>query len=121
MTATFEAGKTYWTRSICDHDCIIEITVERRTAKTIVTTGGKRLRISHYNGVEQVAPHGRYSMCAIIGADRCCDQEPPRDTWAEANAAQAARQEAQEAEAPAQAPEATNVIDFASYRARRTA
>ncbi|EAU45100.1 hypothetical protein [Salipiger bermudensis] len=121
MTTAFEAGKTYWTRSICDHDTIFQITVERRTAKTIVTTEGKRLRISLYQGVEQVAPHGRYSMCAIIGADRFLEEEAPRDTWAEANAAQAARQEVQDATATAQAPEASNVIDFAAYRARRVA
>ena len=65
----FEAGKTYSTRSICDHNCIISITVERRTAKTIRTTEGKTFRISTYNGIEQVLPWGRYSMCPVIGAD----------------------------------------------------
>ena len=66
----FEAGKTYWTRSVCDHDCIVELTIARRTAKTIVTTEGKRFRISTYKEVEQVKPWGSYSMCPIVGADR---------------------------------------------------
>ncbi len=71
MTLTFETGKTYSTRSICDHDCIISITVERRTAKMVVTTEGKRLRIvEDYKGNEAVYPWGSgYSMCPMIGAD----------------------------------------------------
>lgn len=70
MTKTFEAGKTYWTRSICDHDHIIRVSVVSRTAKTIKTDKGKVLRIATYNGVEQVKPWGSYSMAPIVGADR---------------------------------------------------
>lgn len=70
MTASFETGKTYWTRSVCNHDCIFEVTVAKRTAKTITTTDGKRLGIKIWGDVEQVAPYGRYSMAAIIGADK---------------------------------------------------
>ncbi|MCA0944516.1 hypothetical protein LCM08_06305 [Salipiger pacificus] len=117
MTTAFEAGKTYWTRSICDHDTIHRITVAKRTAKTIVTTEGKRLRIAVWNDVEQVKPFGSYSMCAVIGADRCEQVEAPRDLWAEENAAHAAREEAAAAEKPA----ASNVIDFAAFRAARAA
>jgi len=65
----FQAGKTYATRSACDHDCVISITVASRTAKTIKTAAGKVLRISEYQGVEQVKPWGTYSMAPIIGAD----------------------------------------------------
>jgi len=68
--AKFEVGKKYWTRSVCDHETIIPITVEKRTAKTLTTTEGKTLRISVYNDVEQVKPWGTYSMCPIIGADK---------------------------------------------------
>ena len=68
-TTTFQAGRTYSTRSICDHNCIFSITVAKRTAKTIVTTEGKTLRIALWNGVESVKPHGNYSMAAIIRAD----------------------------------------------------
>ena len=68
MTA-FEPGKTYATRSICDHDCIVRVTVAKRTAKTLTTAAGKTLRISEYRGVEQVKPRGTYSMAPMVGAD----------------------------------------------------
>lgn len=64
----FETGKTYTTRSICDHNCIISVTVERRTPKTIVTTEGKRLRVGEYDGSEYVKPWGSYSMAPIVRA-----------------------------------------------------
>lgn len=67
--ATFETGKTYATRSVCDHNCIIRVTVASRTAKTIKTAAGKVLRVSEYRGVEQVKPWGSYSMAPIVGAD----------------------------------------------------
>lgn len=66
----FEAGKTYWTRSVCDHNCIVRVAVAKRTAKTITTDEGKTLRIREWNGVEQVKPWGTYSMAPIVGADR---------------------------------------------------
>lgn len=66
---TFQAGKSYATRSICDHNCIIRVAVVSRTAKTIKTADGKTLRVSQYNGIEQVRPWGSYSMAPIVGAD----------------------------------------------------
>jgi hypothetical protein len=69
----FETGKGYWTRSICDHECIISLKVKSRTAKTITTTvhgEEKVFRIKVWDGVEQVRPWGTYSMCPIIGADK---------------------------------------------------
>lgn len=68
--AKFETGKTYFTRSVCDHDCIIKVTVASRTAKTIVTDDGKRLRITEWHGVESVKPWGSYSMAPVVSADR---------------------------------------------------
>lgn len=69
--AKFEVGKTYFTRSICDHDTIYKIEIVRRTAKSIWTKCGKQLRVSlNYDNNESVKPHGNYSMCAIISADR---------------------------------------------------
>lgn len=68
--AKFEPSKTYWTRSICDADCIFEITVASRTEKTITTTEGKRLKINSYDGCESVMPMGRYSMAPSISADK---------------------------------------------------
>lgn len=64
----FEVGSTYSTRSICDSECIVSLTVAKRTAKTITTKAGKVLRITSYNGVEQVKPWGSYSMAPIIDA-----------------------------------------------------
>ena len=66
----FEAGKTYYTRSACDHDCIFRETIAARTAKTVTTSAGKKFRVSEYNGVEQFKTHGNYSMAAIISADK---------------------------------------------------
>lgn len=65
----FEPGRTYSTRSICDYNCIISVTVTKRTAKTITTPEGKTFRISTYDGNEQIKPWGRYSMAPTIGAD----------------------------------------------------
>jgi len=69
-TTAFQVGRTYSTRSVCDHDCIFSITVESRTACFITTTCGKRLKVSEWDGAETVAPEGRYSMCPIINASR---------------------------------------------------
>lgn len=69
----FEVGKTYATRSICDHNCIFSFVILARTEKTVtVQVHGKTVRrgLSIWNGVEQFAPFGRYSMAAIIGADK---------------------------------------------------
>ena len=66
----FETGRTYRTRSVCDHECIIEITVAKRTAKRLTTTEGKTLGIREYEGVEQVMPWGRYSMAPVVSANR---------------------------------------------------
>lgn len=67
---TFEVGVTYWDRSTCDYDCIFKIKVVRRTAKTIFTECGKTLRVSEWQGVETVKPHGSYSMCSVMSADK---------------------------------------------------
>jgi hypothetical protein len=65
----FETGRTYSTRSICDHNCIISITIAKRTAKTITTTEGKRFRVSTgWNNAESVKPWGSYSMAPIVDA-----------------------------------------------------
>lgn len=72
----FVVGRTYATRSICDHDCIIQITVIGRTAKTLrvqTNRGLQTLRVSEYRGIEQVKPWGSYSMAPIVGAD---DEQP---------------------------------------------
>jgi hypothetical protein len=73
MKICFVAGKKYSARSICDHDHIIQVTIERRTPKTVIATvRGKRkmFRIGEYDGVEFIRPWGNYSMAPIINADR---------------------------------------------------
>lgn len=69
----FQVGKTYSTRSICDHDCIISVRVLKRTAKTITAECGHKgvqtLRISEYQGCERVKPWGSYSMAPIVSAN----------------------------------------------------
>jgi hypothetical protein len=72
-SATFEVGKTYATRSLCDHDCLFSFTILARTAKTVtVEVHGKTVRrgLSSYAGVEQFKPFGNYSMAAVITADK---------------------------------------------------
>src|SRR5271157_3187579 len=72
-TVKFEVGKTYQDRSSCDYDTIYSFTVVSRTDKqlTFLEYGKmKRRGIYVYNGVEQCKPHGAYSMCTIISADR---------------------------------------------------
>ena len=69
----FEIGKTYSTRSICDHNCIFSITVLSRTASFITVANRNevnRLKVStaHNGTEEQVFPNGRHSMAACIGA-----------------------------------------------------
>lgn len=79
MIIKFQAGRTYYTRSVCDHDCIITVEVVSRTAKTIKARTSKglvTLRVSEYSDrsrldvIEQVKPWGSYSMAPIVGADR---------------------------------------------------
>lgn len=68
----FEAGKTYSTRSICDNDCVISVSIEKRTAKTITTTvhgQSKTFRIGECDGAEMIRPWGTYSMCPMITAN----------------------------------------------------
>ena len=66
----FEAGKTYATRSVCDHSCVVRVTIAKRTAKTVTTDEGKRFRVSvcPYGGEETIKPWGSYSMCPVISA-----------------------------------------------------
>ena len=69
---SFEPGKTYTTRSICNHDCILRMEVVSRTNKTIRTLVDghpKTMRVSVYDGVERVAL-GRYSMAPGFAANR---------------------------------------------------
>lgn len=71
--SAFQIGRTYTTRSVCDHDCVISVPVIARTAKTITTSmrgETKILRIAVRNGIELVKPWGTYSMAPIVTADQ---------------------------------------------------
>jgi len=71
----FETGKTYSTRSICDHNCIFSFEILRRTAKSVWIKdrddNNKPVRrgIEVWRDVESFYPFGKYSMAAIISAD----------------------------------------------------
>jgi len=68
----FQTGKTYSTRSVCDYDCIISVTIEKRTEKTVtVTVRGekKTFRIGIYDNSEFIKPWGSYSMAPVVTAN----------------------------------------------------
>ena len=69
----FEPGKTYTTRSIGDHNCIISETIASRTDKTVVTVSGKRFRLFEYNGTECFRPWGKFSMAPTLRATQATD------------------------------------------------
>jgi hypothetical protein len=56
---------------ICDHDCVISVTIEKRTAKTVTATvrgEQKTFRVAEYDGAEFIKPWGSYSMAPVIRA-----------------------------------------------------
>jgi len=72
-TIKFKIGTTYFTRSICNHDCIYKFEILNRTAKSVlILKDGDivRRRLSIWNGAESFKPFGSYSMAAIISADK---------------------------------------------------
>lgn len=77
---TFSAGRTYWTRSVCDHDCVWQFTIVRRTARNVWFRAGtdsevQRRGITTESGREFFFPFGRYSMAAIVSSDRVVAEE----------------------------------------------
>lgn len=77
----FIVGQSYATRSACDHDCIFAYEILGRTAKTVTIQVSDKIvkrGISVWGDVEQFKPHGSYSMCAIISADRTEEAERAR-------------------------------------------
>lgn len=71
----FEVGKSYSTRSACDHNCVWTYTVTERTAQTITISDGKVSKkcriskdVSEYRNAETVYPLGKYSMCPSLTA-----------------------------------------------------
>lgn len=80
-TIKFEAGKTYFTRSIGDHNCIWRFRVVRRTAASVWVTGAddndsakvERRKVSDYSGRETFKPFGVYSMSPTVFSDNVAD------------------------------------------------
>lgn len=74
FTATFEVGATYYTRSLCDHDCIYRVKIIKRTERTVwIDYHGKvtaRRIFRDYNGAEAIEPFGSYSMSPTISANK---------------------------------------------------
>jgi hypothetical protein len=69
--AQFQVGRTYSTRSICDHGCIYSFEILARTKSTVaVTVEGKEVKrkIAVREGIETFYPLGKYSMAPVIRA-----------------------------------------------------
>lgn len=68
----FEVGKTYQTRSACDHNCIFEAKVIKKTAKTVTVEtrmeGVKRCKVHSHDGEQFFYPFGQYSMAPMMRA-----------------------------------------------------
>ena len=77
--SSFLVGESYATPSVCDHNCIFEFKVLRRTAKSVwvcPVRNGKlfedevvRRAVVMWGNVESIWPQGRYSMAPILRAD----------------------------------------------------
>jgi len=71
----FEINKTYTTRSFSNHDCIISVTIVKRTEKTVTVNGdglvgkNKVFRVKICRDAEYILPWGNYSMSPILNAN----------------------------------------------------
>lgn len=73
---TFEIGKSYSMKSVCNQDCVWIYEVIARTTSTITITDGKETKtcrinkkISGYRDSETILPLGKYSMCPMLSAE----------------------------------------------------
>lgn len=69
---TFEIGKEYYSRSICNHDCVFTIKITGRTAKTVsyeYMGESRRSKIRVDDSGEYIQPD-RYSMAPVFRAAR---------------------------------------------------
>ena len=73
----FEVGKSYYTRSACDHTCIFVYKVLKRTDKNVYLqeegtssrVKRKKIFLDERSGKEYCLPDGSYSMCPVIDAE----------------------------------------------------
>jgi hypothetical protein len=77
----FVVGMVYHVRSIGDNNCIWNYKVISRTPKmvTLQELGESKqikCRVYVYDKREQVKPHGSYSMCAILLAEKVGEKRP---------------------------------------------
>jgi hypothetical protein len=72
--AIFEVGKTYYARSLCDHDCVYRFEIMKRTEKSVWVKYFDRVTrrsiYRDYDGHEACNPHGTYSMSPILSANK---------------------------------------------------
>ena len=89
----FEVGKTYYSRSICDHECIFTIEVVKRTEKSVTYIyDGKQRRsmIKKDDNGEYIKPD-RYSMAPTFRADREVEAQEAEEQTTEDQAAEIAK------------------------------
>lgn len=75
---TFTVGNKYSMRSVCDHNCVWEYTVIKRTSSTVTLQDDKgkvitcriNKQYSTYRNAETVFPLGKHSMCPTLSADK---------------------------------------------------
>ena len=72
---TFSIGKEYFTRSICDSDCIFTTKILSRTAKTVTIQDDfnkvpTKRKIHIYDNAEAIYHIGKFSMCPVINANK---------------------------------------------------
>lgn len=86
---TFEIGKEYYSRSICNYDCVFTIKITGRTAKTVTYEymgESRRSKIRVDESGEYIQPD-RYSMAPIFRAEREVQPEEDQPAAAEESAA----------------------------------
>jgi len=68
----FKEGMKLSARSACDHNCVFEGRVLKRSPKTVVVEtdlhGVKRCKIHENEDGEFIFPFGKYSMCPVFRA-----------------------------------------------------
>lgn len=86
---TFEIGKEYYSRSICNHDCVFTIKITGRTAKTVsyeYMGESRRSKIRVDDSGEYIQPD-RYSMAPVFRSSREIQAEESPAAVAEESAA----------------------------------
>ena len=60
---SFKVGETYYTRSLCDYNCVFEMTVTKRTKCFVYNEYGKRFKVrTDPEGEHEYVRAGNWSM-----------------------------------------------------------